>query len=200
MPSPESRKGRKFRPPRKPTAESLRAAALAHLERFPCGTARLRQVLERKVARYCRLSETGETPQGWAGTIDSLIADLRKAGYLDDDSYARGLARSLTLRGLSARMVAAKMATRGLAPEIIDAALTRQKEEQGGMTDDFPAALRLARRRRFGPFLAPGKAPLPPEKALAALARAGFDYETAQRVMRTDRGEAEAILLEYAHP
>ncbi len=187
-------KKKRYLPPRKPTADSLRAAALAYLERFPASTARLRQVLDRKVARYCRLSETEHTPQDWSGMIETLITGLRNAGYLDDSAYAHGLARSLALRGTSARMMASRMSARGLSPDIITQALARQKEEQAETETegDFPAALRFARRRRIGPFAHnTGKSE---EKALATLARAGFDYETAQRVMRTHRHEAEAIL------
>jgi len=194
---PENTPLKKTRPlPRKPTADSLRAAALAYLERFPASTARLRQVLDRKIARYCRLSETEHTPQEWSGTIETLIAGLRNAGYLDDTAYAQGLARSLALRGTSARMMASRMSARGLAPDVIAQALARQKEEQAetGMEGDFPSALRFARRRRIGPFAQNTGAGKSEEKALATLARAGFDYETAQRVMRTHRHEAEAIL------
>lgn len=190
--SPKARK----RPPRKPTPDSLRAAALAYLERFPASTERLRRVLGRKIERYRRLAGEEESPENRAEWVESLIQDLGRAGYLDDRAYARGLARSLGGRGLSARGVEAKMRARGLAPETIGEALALARDE-AEIADDFTAALRLARRKKLGPF-ALSSSRISPEKALAALARAGFDYQTAQRVMKTDRREAEERLEEEA--
>lgn len=184
---------RKRRIPPKPNAESLRMAALQYLERFPASTSRLRQLLQRRIESYARLSGDTEAAGAFTATIEPLISDLQRSGILDDRAYAHGLARSLATRGLSTRMAAARMRARGLDPDTVADALKDAfpADDRDGA---FAAALCLARKRRLGPFRATDRPVLPEGKALAIFARAGFDYETAYRAMRTDRQEAERIL------
>lgn len=54
------------------------------------------------------------------------------------------------------------------------------------------AALTVLRRKKAGPF-GPEKERRDNEKILAALARAGFSYDTAQLAMSMDRADAELI-------
>ena len=59
---------------------------------------------------------------------------------------------------------------------------------------DFTAAARLARKKRLGPF---AKTPLTNElrqKQLATLARGGFSFDIARRVMSTDADTLEALI------
>lgn len=174
------------KPLKEPTAEVLRAGALAYLERFPASAARVRQILERKILRYCRQT-SGADPAHYGRAIEPLIDTLRAAGYIDDAAYARGLAASLSRKGLPVRAAAQKMRLKGLPDDLVDSACGDPD------ADDFLRALRFARRRKLGPF-ACGTSPRPPEKTLATLARAGFDYETAARLMRMDPDRAARML------
>lgn len=75
-----------------------------------------------------------------------------------------------------------------MATEHVDVAVNELREDIGG-DPDMAAAVALARRRGFGPFRRPSLSakPLSPEdrrmKELAAMARAGFSYDTAVRVI-----------------
>jgi regulatory protein len=125
--------------------------------------------------------------------VDALIEKFQRAGLLNDESYLRGSITSLRRRGLSARAIEAKLAAKGLRQGDIKAGLLADEAETGAADADLTAALRLARKKRIGPFLrqdvqADG------EKAMAALARAGFDYETARKALGMSLGEAEEVL------
>jgi regulatory protein len=99
--------------------------------------------------------------------IELSIARLKSLGYLDDAQYARAFARSRAIaRGMSRRRIRAELVHRGVARELIDAAIAEVMEEEGvderalveaaaakklrGMTKLEPEV----RRRRLYGFLA----------------------------------------------
>ena len=69
------------------------------------------------------------------------------------------------------------------APEdrITEAALASLTRQSGD--PELAAALNLARRRRLGPYKAPGDREDQRQKDLAVLARGGFGYQIARRVI-----------------
>jgi regulatory protein len=141
----------------------------------------------RKIDKSC-MAHPDQDRAECAALVDALIEKFQRSGLLDDAGYLRGSVISLRRRGLSARAIEAKLAAKGLSHATIKSALAANAEEAQHDNADFHAALRLARRKRLGPF---GRAD---EKALATLARAGFDYETAQRVLKCSLAEAEEHL------
>ena len=54
---------------------------------------------------------------------------------------------------------------------------------EDGEDPELPAAVTMAKRRRLGPFAVKPPNGEQREKHLAALARAGFSYDVAQRVI-----------------
>ncbi|MCO6415241.1 RecX family transcriptional regulator, partial [Siccirubricoccus sp. KC 17139] len=96
--------------------------------------------------------------------------------------------RRLARSGRSRRAIAAHLAGKGVAREVAAAALPDAEAE-------LDAALAQCRRRRIGPF-ARG-AEMPRLKALAALARAGFGREVAERALDMEPAAAEERLLAH---
>lgn len=168
------------RVPRKPTPERLANIALHHLERFATSAEHLRHVLERRVlkASYVRDDVDVDEAKGW---IDDLIKRYVDAGLLNDRAYAEGRARTLLAQGNAERLIRMKLMQKGVDADDIDAALAALGDEH---TDpEFAAAVKLARRRRLGPYADPAKREDMREKHLAALARAGFSYDMAREVI-----------------
>jgi regulatory protein len=170
--------GRRKRPvPRAVTPAYLDRAALAYLERFASSAQNLARVLRRKVERRCRMR--GEDPGPFLALLDEVVARAVRGGLVDDRRYAEGRVASLRRRGASARAIGAKLAAKGVARGTVAEALV------GDEDDEIAAAHALARRRRLGPYRTGDRA-ASREKDLAALARAGFAFAIARRVVDGD--------------
>ncbi|AGH97732.1 regulatory protein RecX [Micavibrio aeruginosavorus] len=192
--APESSRGKRRseqakqgpRPPKKVTPEYLRNSGLYYLQRFASSTAHFRSVMVRKIDRSCRAHADLNRDEclQW---LDSMIEDFIRQGLLNDHLYAEGAVNSLRRRGLSRRAIMNRLQVKGLDGETVNALLaTHDAEQTGGVQDqdagDLHAALKLARRKRIGPFATPGK-DVDRDKAIAAMGRAGFSYDIARRIM-----------------
>lgn len=178
---PESKKT--FKAPRRPTPERLANIALHHLDRYASSAENLRRVLERRVYKAARHYDDLDMDEA-KGWIDALIDRYVASGLLDDKAYAETRARSLMSRGNSQRQIRMKLFEKGLSADDIDNALVVLERDHGD--PELAAAVKLARRRRLGPYADPGKRAERVEKDLATLARAGFSYDMAKRVIEAD--------------
>jgi len=182
----------KPRIPRKITPERLANIALHYLERYASSSENLRRVLERRVfkASYFHEDLDTEVAKGW---VDNLIGRYQNAGLLNDLTYAETRARSLMTRGTAARVIRMKLREKGVDADTIERALK-------ALVDDHPepelaAAIKLARRRRLGPYADPAKREGKKDRDLAAMARAGFSYDMARRIVECDdKDELEDLL------
>ncbi|MGE5148023.1 MAG: regulatory protein RecX [Candidatus Eiseniibacteriota bacterium] len=166
------------RGPKRATARHLENAALHYLERFASSAAHLRRVLMRRVERSARVHGT-DRAEG-AALVDDLVARFVRSGLVDDRVYAEGRAAALFRRGTAPRAIRAALSAKGVAGETIEAALGALDD---GGDPELTAATALARRRRLGPFRPAEARAGRRDKDLAALARAGFGYDVARRVV-----------------
>jgi regulatory protein len=166
------------------TAASLEDAALAYLGNYASSSANLRRVLLRRVKRA---AEGGAEEAEAAKIIDALIARFLASGLLDDRAHAGQAAASLHRRGVPAAGIRYRLAQKGLARELIDAALGALAAEGGS---ELAAACALARRRRLGPFRPQGERAAQHRRDLGILARAGFGFAVARRVLAARDGDA----------
>lgn len=148
--------------------------ALAYVARFA--------TTAQGLGRYCRrkLRE-----RGWEGRddgvaapdVDALVARFVANRYVDDGEFARARTGSLLRRGYGLRRVGQALDTAGVDKEDrVDVSEARLRE----------AALRLAEKRRFGPFGNDGAPPADRavrEKQVAAMLRAGHSLDTARRMV-----------------
>lgn len=189
MPQDKPRRGPKV--PRL-TAASLENAAVHYLERFSASTHNLRRVLNNRVLRARRRG--GEVPPDIDATIEMVIAKLARLKLVDDTAFAAQRSLSLRRRGGSARQIRGKLRMAGIDAEGIDQAVETADAEfadGGDGAGELRAALRLAERRRLGPYRLKERREYR-ERDLAALARAGFSLDTARRVI--EAASAEALL------
>ncbi len=113
-----------------------------------------------------------------------MVERFVSAGLVDDRVYAEGRALSLHRRGTAARVIRGRLRQKGVGDDDIEAALATVAEENPD--GDLAAAVNLARRRRHGPYRSTGPEPDRRQRDLAALARAGFSYDIARRVLDGD--------------
>jgi regulatory protein len=156
---------------RRISAQSLQNSALFYLRRYAASASQLRRVLLRKSARVNK--ERGESIDA-APLIDALIEKLTSLGYLDDSRLARSQADSMRRAGRSARMIRHKLQLKGLAA---------QTTEVAEPAADEVAIWILARKKKLGPFAPMELRAERRAKHLAALARAGFSFALARRVV-----------------
>lgn len=124
---------------------------------------------------------------------EAVVARLAAAGAVDDAAFAAARARRLARAGRSAPAIAAHLAAKGAgaaADEAIGSALPDPDAQ-------LAAALIAARKRRIGPFGPPDAPPEARQKALAALARAGFSRAVAEAALALDADEAEARIAVF---
>lgn len=177
------------RPPKKATAKHLENVALWYLQRFAASADSLRRVLMRRVEKSARAHDT-DRDEG-AAFVEDIIARFRASSLLDDRVYAEGRTLSLHRRGISTRGIRARLAAKGVGADDIDAALAMLRDQTAD--PDLAAAIAYARRRRIGPYRTRGDREEMRERDLAALARQGFGYDIARRVIEAlDIGELEA--------
>lgn len=168
--------------PKKVTPTYLENAALYYLERFASSKENLRRVLERKVIRSAHAH--GTDPQEGHAWIDDLLKRFERSGLLDDAAYAAMRATSLRRQGNSSRAIYNKLLQKGVAADTIERALNDVDEQNDSPNSELAAAVRLAKKRRFGPWRENADARSERrERDLAALARAGFSYDIAIRVI-----------------
>lgn len=148
---------------------------MRYVARYATSRAKLRAFLSRKVRE-----------RGWSEArepdIDALANRLCELGYIDDSAYALAKANSLTSRGYGKRRLDQKLRFDGIEEADAAAALGHADAEA------LDSALRLARRRKLGPFAIGAADPRQREKAIATLVRAGHSFALARAIASLQPG------------
>lgn len=154
-------------------------------------------LLRRAQAKEQNLSEQG---------LAELLAELEELGYLNDEKFALGRVRGLLRRGASFYEIRGKLARDGVHSAQIQETLAHIEPAGGKQELELLQALKVARKRRLGPFRGPFRGPSRsafdnnehPEKEqrakrdkkdLLALARKGFSMSTLQRLFTASEDE-----------
>tara|TARA_R110001599_G_scaffold63065_3_gene175503 strand:+ start:5272 stop:5982 length:711 start_codon:yes stop_codon:yes gene_type:complete len=186
--------------PRRVTRDYLMNYATWYLERFAASRARLEKLMHGKIR--LSVAEYGTDPQEAEEWMKNVLSVCENAGFIDDTAYAKGRARSLLRKGKAIRVIAADLNARGIASDLIDDTITDLKheanqtayEEVRGTDPNIAAAAAYARRRRLGPFRRPDQRDEKRDKDLAALARQGFGYDTATRIINGEIDDLNDLL------
>jgi len=148
----------------------LNELALAYVGRFATSRAKLVSYLARKLRE-----------RGWGGERDpdigAVAERLARLGYVDDAAYAVAKARALTGRGYGGRRVHQALYAAGVGEE--DGGEARALAHDGRVE----AALRMARRRKIGPFSATILDPVQREKAIGAMLRSGHGFALSRAIV-----------------
>ena len=172
---------RKPKRPRKVTQKYLENAALHYLKRYAATQSQLQRVLMRRVDKSLKF-HGGDRAEAlmW---LDALVATLVRGGLLNDEAYARMKATSLRASGRSTRMIAQKLRMKGVSAELV----ARKVADASSEVSDEEAARIWARKKRLGPFRKNAQTREENrQRDLAALARAGFSFGIAKKVIDSD--------------
>jgi regulatory protein len=164
---------RRAAPPLDP--DRLRELALRYVGKYATTRAKLRQYLARKIRE-----------RGWNGRaepdLERLADRFAELGYIDDASYAMAKSRTMSARGYGKRRVSDQLRLAGVE-EADSLAATSHADSQA-----VEAALRLAERRRLGPFADQTPDSKQREKWIAAMVRAGHGFALAKAISGLPRG------------
>jgi regulatory protein len=179
------RREKRVKPPL--TEAALRDLALHYAARFATTASRLEDYLARKIRERALAEDAdGRTIEP---DLPGLVARLVELGYVDDDTYARMRARDLSSRGYGGRRVEETLRHAGVSEGL------RQAHAPGEAASRRAAAL-MARKRRLGPFRAQADDADPlarrkaHEKAVAAMLRAGHQYEHVKAILSASGPDA----------
>lgn len=177
---PETEQPKHKRPAKKITPQRLKNIGLYYLKRFKSSVENLRSVLQKRVNQYAKENPEFNKQEAYQW-VENVLAEFEKLHYLDDERFTEIKVRHYLAVGKPARYIQNKLREKGIANAQIDE-----------MLDDFgynpqEMALKLAKRKKIGPFRPDDEArKLNRQKDMAALIRAGFDYDVVQEIMGAD--------------
>lgn len=173
----ELKSHKKTRILRKMTKQRIKNIGLYYLKRFESSVDNLRTVLKRRVDAYAYHDKAFDRNEAYAW-IEEVVEDFERYGYLNDERYAEMKIKSYMSAGKSPRYIFGKLREKGVDEGIINGLMDVQDY------DPLEAALKLAKKKKIGPFCEDETMRLERRsKDLAILVRAGFDYDTAVRVL-----------------
>ena len=161
---------------KKVSEDALREAALRYLDQRDASVDQLRQFLRRRVHKYGAV----ETQAIDFECIESILVRFCESRVLDDARYARELAESQRRRGGSTLKVRQKLSSRGLGSDHIEEAMGVMLHDPD-LCEETAATLYAKKRRLVEKYNL--KDSKQREKALAVLARQGFSFEIARKVL-----------------
>jgi regulatory protein len=172
--------------PKRITETYLFNAGQAYLQRFPTSLAHFRTVMIHKIKRslaYHQKPELNECEKMLGAVTERFL----RLGLLNDEAYRKGLIRSYQNKGLSQKMIAQKLALKSLPTQELQTDMEQ---------DEFLSALIFIRRKKLGAYASNKD----PQKMLGSLARAGYSYDIAHKVLSLTMDEIEAAQnpIEYA--
>ena len=169
------------RSPRPLDGKRLEELALRYVGRFATTRAKLVQYLQRK------LRERGWEGEG-APDLESIAARFAKLGYINDRAYALAKESAHSARGLGQRRLSMALRSAGVDEEDGADALAISA------TRSLDSALRLAERRKLGPYAEHVLAsPREREKAIAIFVRGGHDFQIARAIVELAPGDEEGL-------
>lgn len=167
---------RKRKPQKKITPQRLKNIGLYYLKRFESSVENLRSVLYRRIDAYARENPEWNKQEayGWA---EDVLSEFERLHYLDDSRYAEIKVRSYLNSGKPARYIENKLKQKGISADKVVEILAEQEY------NPIEMALKLAKRKKIGPYRAAESLREFRQKDMATLVRAGFDYDVVCEVL-----------------
>lgn len=173
--SPQPRTPRR-KPQKKITPQRLKNIGLYYLKRFESSVENLRSVLRRRIDAYARENPEWNKNEAYKWAED-VLAEFERLHYLDDNRFAEIKVRAYLAAGKPARYIQNKLRTKGIAEEQIRSVLEEQEY------DPLAMALKLAARKKIGPYRPAETRREFRQKDMGTLVRAGFDYDIVCEVL-----------------
>ena len=169
-------KQRQRKPQKKITPQRLKNIGLYYLQRYESSVDNLRNVLKRRVDAYAYENPQWDKNQAYQW-IEDILAEFEKLHYLDDSRFAEIKIRSYLNAGKPARYIQNKLKAKGIDEQQIENILSEQEY------DELSMALKLAKRKKIGPYRKEDLRHEYRQKDMGTLVRAGFSYDVVCQVL-----------------
>ena len=197
-------KRKEKRPPKKITPTYLHNSGIYYLERFVASKSHFKTVMARKAKRSCMHHKEQDYDE-CLKMIDELADKFEEMGLLNDALYTTGMVTSLRRRGLSRNAIIQKMRIKGIEPQYTIAELEKLDNayHETEKNAEIAAALRLAKKKKMGPYKIEKKGLTDDDKAkelrrnMGRFARAGFSYEITKYVLDMSEDELEEHIVQF---
>lgn len=184
---------REIKPPKKISEKYLYNSGLAYLQKFTASSMHFKSVMKRKIDKSCRhhIEQDRDECLIMLDTVTKRFIDMM---LLDDEAYLKGMITSFRKRGLSSRQIEGKLRQKGYEADRVKTALKVHdlNEYDTEYKGDFYAALTFARKKKIGPYDLNNKYEF--DKALGVMGRAGYNFETAQKIIKMTHEDLEEEL------
>lgn len=166
-----------------------------YLEKYATTTANLYFILNRKVNRILEnkqdIEELRIQCQQW---INEIVENCVKNQLVNDRIYATSRANSLLISGNSINIIKNKLRAKGVPHDILTDVIAEIHRQKPNV--NIISAIKYVKKRRFGPFRLKEKHDKTQQKELSAMARAGFSYNDASKILNSSCEELEEILYD----
>lgn len=173
----------------------LQRAAYRYLERYATTEANLIFILTRKAERILLEQEDRDDKLSEATHwIKGIVEKCVKNGLVDDKLYAKARVNAFLNAGNSLPIMRNKLRAKGVPAHIINQVIEELMSNSPQV--NLKSCIKYARKRRFGPYRIRDAKEDTDKKEQAAMARAGFSYDEAMRILKASRDELDDILYE----
>ena len=166
----------------KPISEQrLYNITLFYLERFDASALKVKQMLERRIQK--EKAKGAIVPRNTQELIQNVISRIQNLGYINDERFAQNQIKKLCSTGKSKSFILNKLKQAGITAEIAKNLLS--EFDKKNESSDLTRAEQWLKKHRKGQFRSKNADDFY-QKDLAALARAGFSYDVAQKALKTN--------------
>ena len=160
------------------TYEKLKKIALYYLGRYEASEQMLKDVLLRRINNA---EKNGLETTNAKNAINNIITQMKEYGYVDDQRFASNKTKELFQKGKSKKNIINFLKTKGVSDNIIND-IIRSLDDDNNHNTDINAGINYAKRKKLGLFrqkLTENTI----KKELGKMARAGFSYEIAKKII-----------------
>ncbi len=168
---------------------SLKDLAYSYLEKYSPSKQQLKIYLLKK---YLTKIKGTKSKKEVTIIIDEIIQNLEKNRILNDELYSDSKARMYLKRGYSLNKINQSLRNKGIENKYIKQSIDKIKDNE--IEPDFVSALKLCKRRRIGPVRPGANRELFYKKDMGILARGGFSFDLARRVLELEIDEFNKLI------
>lgn len=167
---------------KKITPQRLKNIGLYYLKRFESSVENLRSVLRRRIDAYARENPEWNKQEAY-GWVEEVLNEFERLHYLDDTRFTEIKVQSYLNAGKPARYIQNKLRAKGIDEAQIEAVLSEKEY------NPLEMALKLAKRKKIGPYRNEANRREYRQKDMGTLVRAGFDYDVVCEVLNYSADE-----------